>query len=46
MAYSILLAPPAERQLRSFYQGVMSPIEGCTTQDYAVLIVIGVGMED
>lgn len=26
--------------------GVMPPVEGCTKQDYAVLIVIGVGVED
>jgi hypothetical protein len=26
--------------------GAMPPVEGCTKQDYAVLIVIGVGMED
>jgi hypothetical protein len=24
----------------------MPPVEGCTKQDYAVLIVIGVGVED
>jgi len=26
--------------------GAMPPVEGCTKQDYAVLIVIGVGVED
>jgi hypothetical protein len=26
--------------------GTMPPVEGCTKQDYAVLIVIGVGVED
>ena len=26
--------------------GAMPPVEGCTKQDYAVLIVIGVGIED
>ena len=26
--------------------GVMPPVEGCTKQDYAVLIVIGVGVEE
>lgn len=26
--------------------GVMPPVEGCTKQDYAVLIVIGMGVED
>ncbi len=26
--------------------GVMPPVEGCTKQDYAVFIVIGVGVED
>ncbi len=26
--------------------GSMPPVEGCTKQDYAVLIVIGIGMED
>ncbi|MBH0201073.1 MAG: hypothetical protein HP496_01920, partial [Nitrospira sp.] len=26
--------------------GAMPPIEGCTKQDYAVLIVIGMGVED
>jgi hypothetical protein len=26
--------------------GVMPPVEGCTKQDYAVLIVIGVGVKD
>jgi hypothetical protein len=26
--------------------GVMPPVEGCTKQDYAVLIVIGVGVQD
>jgi hypothetical protein len=26
--------------------GVMPPVDGCTKQDYAVLIVIGVGVED
>jgi hypothetical protein len=26
--------------------GMMPPVEGCTKQDYAVLIVIGVGVED
>jgi hypothetical protein len=26
--------------------GVMPPVEGCAKQDYAVLIVIGMGMED
>jgi len=24
----------------------MPPVEGCTKQDYAVLIVIGLGVED
>jgi hypothetical protein len=24
----------------------MPPVEGCTKQDYAVLIVIGMGVED
>jgi hypothetical protein len=27
-------------------RGAMPPVEGCTKQDYAVLIVIGVGVED
>jgi hypothetical protein len=26
--------------------GAMPPVEGCTKQDYAVLIVIGMGVED
>ncbi len=26
--------------------GPMPPVEGCTKQDYAMLIVIGVGVED
>ena len=26
--------------------GAMPPVEGCTKQDYAVLIVIGVGVKD
>jgi len=26
--------------------GAIPPVEGCTKQDYAVLIVIGVGVED
>jgi hypothetical protein len=26
--------------------GAMPPVEGCTKQDYAVLIVIGMGAED
>ncbi|MDF0673283.1 MAG: hypothetical protein P0120_02915 [Nitrospira sp.] len=26
--------------------GTMPPVKGCTKQDYAVLIVIGVGVED
>lgn len=26
--------------------GVMPPVEGCTKQDYAVLIVIGMGVDN
>jgi hypothetical protein len=34
------------RQHFPLRQGNMPPVEGCTKQDYAVLIVIGVGVED